>query len=480
MTVVRSRVVTVDFHVTLAGRGDLGGQIYRQIRAAVLDGRLRPGSPLPPSRELARRLAVSRGTVAGAYDRLVAEGFAEGRTGAGTFVRPVGRPVTPAVPPAAEGVRPDPRWASVVVPPNPFLTDAPEFDLRTGIPDIRLFPYEAWRRLTARALRPSAMGTGMHGDPAGDPGLRAAIARHIGVSRAVRATDVLVTQGAQQAIDLVGRVLLRPGDIVAVEDPGYPTPRELFRSLGAKVVGVPVDSAGLRVDLLPPSARIVYVTPSHQFPLGPPMPLDRRLALLDWARTRDAVVIEDDYDTEFRYGGRPVEPLQALDDAGRVVYVGTFSKVLLPLLRIGFLVAPPPLRPALRAAKYVTDWHTALPTQLALAGFIEEGLLARHVRRMRRVYQARHELLAELITRDFAGRLELIPAEAGLHLSAWTAPGVDAYAISRRARGRGVGLYAMSRFRMEPGPGGLVFGYGGVPLERMEEALQRLSSVWPS
>lgn len=468
----------MDFHVTLRGRGDLGGQIYRQVRAAVLDGRLRPGEPLPPSRELARRLEVSRNTVTGAYDRLVAEGFAVSRVGAGTFVRAgVSSPPWHGAPFAGPAVvRPLPVWSHVQVPRPEFLADEPDYDLRTGIPDVRSFPYEAWRRLVTRELRASAMGTGMHSDPAGLPGLRAAIARHTGVSRAVRATaeDIIVTQGVQQALDLVGRVLLRPGDRVAVEDPGYPAPRELFRALGAEVVGVPVDAEGLRVDALPDHARIVYVTPSHQFPLGMPMSLERRLALLDWAGSRDAVVIEDDYDTEFRYGGRPIEPLQGLDDSGRVLYVGSFSKVMLPVLRLGFLVAPPSLRQALRAAKYVTDWHSPQPTQAALTGFIDEGLLARHIRRMRRAYQARHERVAALLARDFAGALTMVPSAAGLHLAAWTASGLDARAITRRARSRGVGLYPLSRFRLSEGPDGLVIGYGAIPLAKIDKAFHHL------
>jgi GntR family transcriptional regulator/MocR family aminotransferase len=470
----------VDFHVTLSGRGDLGGQIYRQLRAAVLDGRLRPGEALPPSRELAGRLEVSRNTVTGAYDRLVAEGFADSRIGAGTFAR-LGDPgrVGERGAPVGGPVRPRALWAGTTVPTARFLDDAPEFDLRAGLPDVRLFPYEAWRRLTVRELRAAAMGTGMHGDPAGHAGLRAAIARHIGLSRAVRtsAADVFVSQGVQQALDIIGRVLVEPGDRVAVEDPGYPPARELFRSMGAEVVGVPVDRDGLRVDALPHDAKVVYVTPSHQFPLGMPMALGRRLALLDWVRRRDAVIIEDDYDTEFRYGGRPIEPLQSLDDTGRVLYVGTFSKVMFPALRLGFVVAPASLHEALRAAKYVTDWHSATPTQAALAAFIDEGLLARHVRRMRREYQARHGRIAELLIRDFAGVFTSVPAEAGLHLSAWAAAGVDVRETVRRARAAGVGLYPLSQFRMADGPDGLIFGYGAIPQQRIDEALRRLRAA---
>jgi GntR family transcriptional regulator/MocR family aminotransferase len=476
----------MDFHVALAGRGDLGGQIYRQIRAAVLDGRLRPGEQLPPSRELARRLSVSRNTVTAAYDRLVAEGFAESRVGAGTYVR-VGGPVTGgvrAVPDIEKGSRPLPVWSQVRAPSPGFLAEQPEYDLRTGIPDVRLFPYETWRRLMSRALRASAVGTGMHGDPAGEPRLRDAIARHVGVSRGVIAgvDDVIVTQGVQQALDLVGRVLLRPGDVVAVEDPGYALPRTLFQTQGMRVVGVPVDDEGLRVDALPDDARLVYVTPSHQFPLGMAMSLDRRLALIGWARDRGAVIVEDDYDTEFRYGGRPIEPLQSLDDSGHVVYMGTFSKVMLPVLRLGFMVPPPSLREALRTAKFVADWQSPQPEQAALAGFVEEGLLARHIRRMRREYQARHDRIAAALARDFAGLLVPVPSAAGLHLAAWATDLVDARAVARQVRTLGVSITPLHRFRMPSPPfhlppspslpNGLVFGYGAIPLAKVDRALE--------
>ncbi|WP_019925333.1 PLP-dependent aminotransferase family protein [Nocardia sp. BMG111209] len=471
----------MDLHVTLTGRGDLGGQIYRQIKAAVLDGRLRPGQPLPPSRELARRLAVSRNTVTGGYDRLVAEGLAESRVGAGIFVR-AATPHPPGRAPATTqvtAVRPSPVWANITVPDANFFSYAPTYDLRPGIPDVRLFPYEAWRRLTAQAYRASSIGSGMPIDPAGLPELRVAIARHIGVSRAVHVTaeNIIVTQGIQQALDMVGRVLLRPGDRVAIENPCYPLVRELFRSLGAEVVGVDVDSEGMRIDLLPDRTRIVYVSPSHQFPLGMPMSLERRRALLDWARDRDVVVIEDDYDTEFRYGGRPLQPLHSLDTAGRVIYVGTFSKVMLPVLRVGFVAAPGPLWTALRAAKYVTDWHSPQPVQVALLGFIEEGLLAKHIRRMRREYQTRHDRIVELLTTHFTETLTVISSAVGLHVSAWADPEVDAAAVAARARAAGVGILPISRFRMTDGPDGLVLGYGAIATADVDHALAVLHTA---
>jgi GntR family transcriptional regulator / MocR family aminotransferase len=349
----------VDLQVSLAGRGDLAARIYRQLLDAILDGRLRAGERLPPTRELARRLEVSRNTVATAYDRLTAEGFLVGKVGAGTFVStaPITRLRSRSAP--AGGARPRPSWRTAEPVMLPRAGEDPVYDFRVGMPDPRLFPLETWRRLVARELKPAALRSAAYADPGGRPDLRAAIARYVGVSRSVRtgADDVLVTNGAQQGLDLIGRVLIEPGAMVAVEEPGYPPARAVFESHGARVVGVPVDSDGLDVTALPRSAALVYVTPSHQFPMGIPMSLARRTALLEWAERAGAVVVEDDYDSEFRFSDRPLEPLQSLDTAGRVVYVGSFSKTLLPGLRLGFLVPPASLRSALRAAKQLSDWR---------------------------------------------------------------------------------------------------------------------------
>jgi GntR family transcriptional regulator/MocR family aminotransferase len=469
-----------EFHVRLDGGRDLSGQIFRQLRSAVLDGRLKPGDALPPSRELAVRLEVSRNTVANAYERLAAEGFVDGRVGAGTYVRrDVGLARRSRTRPSAGWVRPRAIWATISGPPA-GLDDDPPFDLRAGIPDASLFPYEAWRRLVTRELRPAAIRHGMYGDPAGHAGLRAAIAHHVGLTRGVRATadDVVVTSGTQQAVDVIGRALLEPGTQVAVEEPGYPPPVRALAAQGARIVRVPVDREGLVVDAIPPGVRLVLVTPSHQFPLGMPMPLDRRMALLAWAERHGAAIIEDDYDSQFRFSGRPIESLQTLDRDGRVIYVGTFSKVMLPTLRLGFVVAPPSIRHAVRAAKYVSDWHTPLPTQAALAAFIEEGTLARHIRRMREEYAARHVAILEILRRDFADRLEPIPATVGMHLAAHLAPGValDDREITRRARSLEVGLYAISHFARDPATRqGLIIGYGAIPHDAVEEALRRLA-----
>lgn len=475
----------MDFHVSLAGRGDLTARIYRQLRDAVLDGRLRPGERLPPTRELAVRLDVSRNTVAAAYERLTADGFLVSRVGAGTFV--CSEQVTSSRrAPAGRDVAPGRVWQSIQAQAERMVVADREpaaYDFRVGMPDARLFPLEPWRRLVTRELRSSTIRSAFYAAPAGHAGLRAAIARYIGVSRSVRAgaDDVVVTDGAQQALDITGRVLIEPGTCVAVEEPGYPPARLLFQSLGARVVSVPVDAEGLVVAALPRTARLVYTTPSHQFPLGVPMSLARRAALVAWAEQRGAVVIEDDYDSEYRFSDRPLEPLQSLDRSGRVVYVGSFSKTLSPMLRLGFLVAPASLRPALHRARQLSDWHGELTAQAALARFIDEGLLARHIRKATREYAARHERIVTGLRQDLANWLEPVPSAAGLHLCTRLRPGVtlDLDELTRSARRAGVAMQTLASLcAEEPGQAGLVIGYGAIPLDRIGEGLRRLAATF--
>ena len=468
---------TLDLHVSLDGRGDVTRQLYRQIRDAVMDGRLRQGEVLPSSRELAERLDVSRTTVVVAYERLRAEGFVASRVGAGTFVSAHVRSRPPA-PPAASPLEPRKIWDTIAEMPD-MSTTRVEFDFRPGVPDSGRFPFAAWRARVSRQLRPRAVGSGAHIAAAGHPDLRAAIARHLGISRGVRAAadDVFVTCGSQQAIDLVARVLLEPGEVVAAEDPGYSPPRHAFQAHGCRVVGVPVDDEGLVVDAIPGRARIVYVTPSHQYPLGMAMSMARRQALLDWARRTDAAILEDDYDSEFRYGGRPLEPIRSLDRTGRVLYVGSFSKVLLPTLRLGFALVPTPLHSAFRKAKNATDWHTAVPLQAAAALLIDDGLLAQHVRRMRRVYAERHDRIVTILARDFDGQLTPVPSAGGLHLSALLVerePSSD-IAITERVRELGVAILPLSRrFVDTPPRAGLMIGYGAISTDRIDEGLARV------
>jgi GntR family transcriptional regulator / MocR family aminotransferase len=468
----------MEYHVSLIGRKDLSGEIYRQLRRGILEGRLRPGDALPPTRTLARSLNVSRTTVAVAYDRLLGEGFVTSRVGSGTFVGERGprvggngrRSEAPGVLEARA------IWNSIQL---PTAFDRPaRFDFRSGIPDGSLFPHKAWRRLITHELRAEASGKAVYGDPAGHPALRAAIARHIGLSRGVEASadDVTITSGTQQALDVIARVLLAPGDRVAVENPGYPPPRRLFETLGARIIPVPVDRHGLVVSALPRNIRLVYVTPSHQYPLGVPMSLQRRLALLSWAERNKAAIVEDDYDSEFRFRGRPVEPLKTLDTAGRVIYVGSFSKTMLPALRLGFVVTPPSLNAAVHKAKHLTDWHTSMLAQGALARFIDDGAFARHLRRMSNVYRVRYELVTKTLSRDFAGHLVLVPSAAGLHVSALAVadhPGINR--VATRASEAGVAVQELSRFAVgEPRRAGLVLGYGGITTTDIAEGLRLL------
>jgi GntR family transcriptional regulator/MocR family aminotransferase len=475
----------VEVYVGLTGREDLSGEIYRHIRGAILRGKLRPGEALPPTRVLARQLSVARSTVSDAYDRLWSEGLVEMKQGAGTFVSAH----VPRVPEATESadarqaLQPRPVWSSFG--PSTAFSRPARFDFRTGLPDASLFPYETWRRLHSEELRAEVVGKGVYGDPAGHAGLREAIARHIAVSRGLEASpdDILITNGSQQALDLIARVLLAPGDSVAVEDPGYTPPRLLFTSLGLEVKSVPVDSEGLVVDQIPAGTHLVYITPSHQYPLGMSMSFQRRLALLAWADANGAAIIEDDYDSEFRFGGRPIEPLQTLDSSSRVVYVGSFSKTLLPVFRLGFIVAPASLREALRRAKYVTDWHTALPTQEALALFIENGGFARHLRRMRGIYEHRRDQIMTWLTRELAEHLEVVPSGAGIHLAglARKAPGNEVERIVSLAADRDVAVQSLSWFTSEvPLRPGVVLGYGAIATDDVQEGLSILKSCFES
>ena len=469
----------MELHVSLEGRKNLSREIYRQVRGAIVDGRLRPGDPLPPTREMARRLGVARMTVTIAYDRLAGEGFILSRVGAGTFVNEhvaSGR-ATSRKQRASGALQPRPFWNTVRL-LTPFSTGA-TFDFRTGVPDASLFPYDAWRRLLSRELRAEPPSANLYGHPAGLEELRDAIARHIGVSRGVQCAgdDVTITNGTQQALDVIARVLLSPGDRVAVEDPGYPPARRIFESHGARIVGVRVDDEGLVADELPDNTRLVYVTPSHHYPLGVSMSLRRRVALLEWADRQNAAIVEDDYDSEFRFGGRPIEPLQMLDTSGRVIYVGTFSKTMLPSIRLGFVVGPQSIRDAIHAAKFIADWHSSMPVQAALARFINDGGFARHIRRMNAVYRVRHETITSTLMRDFADIVELVPSNAGLHLTAVARDSArkEFATLGERATSVGIAMHELSTLSISrPARMGLVLGYGAIATARVEEGLRRL------
>ena len=384
----------------------------------------------------------------------------------------------PGAGPAA-ALRPSPRFAGW----SPYFRPPPygcRFDLRPGLPDPALFPAAQWRRLISTAVTAEQS---LYGDPAGKIRLRRAIASWVARSRSVTAEEdtVVITCGAQHAIDLVTRVLLEPGDCVAVENPGYVPPVRLFRALGMRVAGVPVDDQGLVVDLLPPSARIVYVTPSHQYPLGMTMSMPRRKALLSWAERHDAAVIEDDYDTEFRYVDRPLEPLQALDANGRVVYVGSFSKTFSPSVRLGFAVVPRPLAEPVAALRQLIDWHPPIAMQTALAGFINDGLLDKHIRRSRHVYAERHHILTETLRGPLADHLTPRASNAGLHIAAALREGLCEKEVLQAAARHGIvtsGLHDC--FCTGPAHPGLLIGFGAVSTTGLTAALGTLGRILAS
>ncbi|MES2257556.1 MAG: PLP-dependent aminotransferase family protein [Pseudomonadota bacterium] len=472
----------MELHIVIEGRKDLAGQLYRQLGDAIRSGRLAEGQQLPPSRLLAEQLGLSRKTVSEAYSRLTLDKLLVGRVGAGSFVQ---APATPRAPrragddlASADIVR---KWDSMATPlRHPLPEGRSRYEFIGGYATPGHFPLDEWRRCVLHALRQDAALRGRYSQAEGVAALREAIARHIAFSRGVAcsAANVVVTNGAQQALDLLGRVLLEPGCVVAVEDPGYPAARLLFASQGAAVVGVPLDDEGIVVERIPPGTRLIYVTPAHQFPLGMPMSVARRHALLARAREIGAIIIEDDYDSAFRYEGRPTDSLQSLDRHGRVAFVGTFSKVLLPELRIGYMVLPESILNAALTVKHLSDWHTSTMNQHALAKFIDDGYLLKHIRRCQAIYASRRERLQAIFAQELRPWFELVPATAGFHLAALCRKEIDIDLLLRLARRADVGLYALANFYYDQAPRqGLFLGYGAIETLDIAPALERVRDI---
>lgn len=447
-------------------------QLYETVRGAVLDGRLRPGCRLPSTRVLASELEVSRNTVLQAYQQLEAEGYLEGRVGAGTWVAPslaIDRPRAgnggePS--PWSRELRLSPRCRSLADVPRPIpaLTGC-GLAFAPAMPALDEFPWRTWTRLAKRhaAGQRRVLRRGL--DPAGYLPLREAIATHLGAARGVSCDpgQIIIVNGAQHGLDLVARTLLEPGDAACLEEPGYPGARGAFLAAGASLAGVPVDAEGLRVrslDRLQTVPRMVYVSPSHQFPLGVTMSLRRRLGLLQWASRNSAWIVEDDYDSEYRYSGQPLTALRGLDGDDRVLYIGTFSKTLLPTLRAGYLVLPLGLVEPVLRVRIHTDLFPPLLEQMVLADFLTEGHFARHIRRMRKLYRERRDSLLEAARCSLAGMLDLMPDETGLRLVGWLPAGTDDRRVARLAADRGVECLPISMFYMESEPRpGLVLNF---------------------
>lgn len=515
----------------LDGDGPLYGQIYRAVRDAILEGRVGAGTRLPTTRALAEELGISRNTVISAFEPLRAEGYVHSRVGAGTFVAPqvetrrLGGPADPdRAEPGRRGAREAAsedeaeevlassrlsRFGRALLASDPRrLYDAQaripslRFDFRPCVPDLERLPLEPWRRSLVRAANHLPSEEFDYGDPAGALPLRSAIARYVGRARGVRCTaeEIMIVGGVAQALDLVSRLFVDPGDAVVLEDPHYLGARRSFAAAGASLSAVPVDEEGLETRRLPKGVsknaklkvknpksastnpKLAYVTPSHQFPTGAVMSLSRRQALLRWAEEQDALIVEDDYDSEFRYSGQAIEALKSLDQRGRVLYVGTFSKTLLPSLRVAYLVLPKRWGELFRAAKWLSDWSSPTFEQHALARFIEDGDFERHVRRARTLYAGGRRVLVQAIEQELAAFAPICSrSQAGLHLHVRfeNVPASSERAIALAALARGVGLYPASACYLgeRPAPAEWVFGFGRLTESELQAGIAELRSV---
>jgi len=483
--------------------GLLYGQVYRALRRRILGGRMRPGSRLPSTRWLASELGISRNTALLAYEQLIAEGYLTAGSHAGTYVaaelpenltfvapnQVTGKHATPSpvhLSRFASRIAEDPVNATLLR--QILLRPALPYDFRYGRPSFADFPHATWDRTLARRARRRSIGDLDYGAPEGVEALRTELADYLHRARAVNCSpeQILIVSGSQQAIDLTVRVLIDRGDRVALENPHYFPARNVSRAAGAALEFVEVDDQGMKITDLAAKKRkikLVFVTPSHQFPTGALMPLGRRLELLAWANHTGAVVFEDDYDSEYRYSGRPVEALQALDESGRVLYSGTFSKTMFPGLRLGYLVVPNQLVNIFRSVKSLLDTACPTNTQLALAEFMRDGHFERHLRRSRARNAERRAILLESIERHLGNRVEVSGAEGGLHVLLWikNTPLRRGASLVARAEQAGVGVYPVAPFYSRPPRRtGLLLGYTSLNGKEIAEGIRRLGSVLES
>lgn len=473
------------WQLTRSGDAPLFRQIYLQLRAAILSQDLRPGTKLPSTRQLALELKVSRSAVVSAYEQLFAEGYASGKVGSGSYV-------SSDLPEPVEGRR-RPRSAATttpapIVPPlsSDFVdvtaqSEERPFNLGRTLVDARTAML--WRKSGARVFRSLGHDHFGYSDPRGLPELRKAVCDYLRAARAVRCEpeQIVLTAGTQHAIDIIIRVLHR-GDLQAwIEDPGYALTRHALAAAGVKTRAIPVDASGIDVIAgirSAPKARAVFVTPSHQFPTGVVLAMARRLELLNWAREAKAWIVEDDYASEFRYGGRALASLQGLDENERVIYVGTLNKALFPGLRLGYAVVPPALLKPFVAARYLVDRQPSSLTQAVVADFIEQGHFASHLRRMRLQYREQRDALVASLRGELGDRLTVDPPDQGMHLVAHLRRGLKDVAIERAARDGGVIVRAMSRLYVDAPPrSALVMGFSGYPRRMIPPAVERLAKA---
>jgi GntR family transcriptional regulator/MocR family aminotransferase len=470
-----------------AGRS-LQRQIYDSFRSGIIERRLRPGQRIPSTRALATELSISRFPVLNAYAQLVAEGYLEGRVGAGTVIsrllaNPAPSDDRPEAGATGSGRRPMARRASAIAAPRnaPWFHGIGAFGL--GQVAFDQFPLPVWSRIVARRCRRMDAKATHYGEITGSKVLREAVATYLRTSRSLRCEpeQVVIVSGSQQALELTVRVLLDPGSRVWMEEPGYELARQVFRLAGCNLVPVPVDAEGLNVDAgirLGRKARAAFVTPSHQFPLGVVMSAARRFRLLQWAQANGAWIIEDDYDSEYRYESMPIASLQGLDDHARVVYIGTFSKVLFPALRLGYIVLPVDLIEPFRAVRRVLDIGPPTFHQEVLAEFIAEGHFARHIRRMRGIYRERKDMLVDSIRSELGSEVETPGAEAGLHLTITLPARCREIEIAERAAQQQLWLWPLSRYYTGRGAQpGFVLGFGSAGLKEIRPAVRKLRNL---
>jgi GntR family transcriptional regulator/MocR family aminotransferase len=469
--------------------GPLYRRVMHAVKTAIAAGELRVGERLPSTREAARDLGVSRNVVVLAYDQLAAEGYLATRAGSGAYVA--------SDLPQSRQSPCDVVSESVDAPLSRFGARAgarqrlgngaaagPRIDFRYGATSLDGLALAQWGRLLRRNLHKPIHN---YGDAAGYAPLRQALSKHLLQHRGVaaRSEEIIIVNGSQQALDLIARCMLDPGDAIIVENPHYDGARQIFEGVEARLIPCPVDGMGLDLSQAPGkarAARLVYVTPSHQFPTGAVMPVARRLQLIEWCAANNAFIIEDDYDSDFRFDARPVEAMRALDRAGCVIYVGTFAKSLFPSLRLGFVVAPPKLVNALANAKWLADQGSATLEQAVLADFLNEGLYARHIRRMSRVYARRRAALVRALKRVLGDEVDIEGCQAGVHIVAW----LDRLKLEQvgpliaKLRRLDVGVYPIDTYYLGEAPprAGLLMGYASVAEAEMDEGVKRLADVY--
>lgn len=489
----------VNVSINGSSQDSLTKQLYEQLRLTILSGSVAPGTRLPSSRDLAEQLGLSRNTIMAAYEQLVAEAYLESRVGAGTFVvqdlpdaflraqqrSSSGSPSMPRDRRTRMGRRQVSERGHTLVNASMGLKDhfkRPRA-FQTGLPDIHSFPFKLWAQMTSRRYRDSVEEMLQYPDPAGYIPLREEIVTYLAATRGVRcsAEQVIIVNGSQQALDLATRILLNDRDVACVEDPGYLGSLAAIRGSGAKVLPIPIDDEGFDVDAArerAPDAKLVSVTPSRQYPLGVTMSLVRRLELLNWASEVDAWILEDDYDSEYRYKGFPLAALQGLDTEGRVIYIGTFSKLMFPSLRLGYMVVPPDFVESFTSAHAVTDRGSSWLHQSVMAEFIADGHFTRHVRKMRTLYSQRQAALVVAVDRFLKGVLEVRPEEAGMHLVGRLPKGWSDVKASKLVASAGIEAEPLSSFSIESrNHHGLLLGYTGVTEPEIEDGVRMMAKA---